>query len=231
MVKPTSGGWWTDMEAGTHVLRVQTLQRTSGERPWTRRPGSFRSICRSPGQLNAEGLCTLDPLHGNTVVHQWMMLEQSLSREGAQSEALLATGIPHSWGRSEPVASKRRLLNCCWVFFLIITRGHQYRLCRNTLCKQRPPLPAPSDLLFIPHTCQSVQLLSHVQLFSTPWTAARQASLSITNSWSLLTITIGSVMPSSYLIFYRPLLLQLSIFPSIRVFSEESALPIRWPKY
>ena len=71
-----------------------------------------------------------------------------------------------------------------------------------------------------------------VWLFVTPWTAARQASLSITNSWSLLKhISIESVMPSVLLILYRPLLLSPSIFPSIRVFSKESFLHIRWPKY
>ena len=77
----------------------------------------------------------------------------------------------------------------------------------------------------------SVQLLSCVQLFETPWTAAHQASLSITNSQSLLKLTsIESVMPSNHLILCHPLLLP-SIFPSIRVFSDESALRIRWPKY
>ena len=66
----------------------------------------------------------------------------------------------------------------------------------------------------------------------TPWTAARQASLSITNSWSLLTLmSIELVMPSNHLILCRPLLLPPSIFPSIRVFSNESVLHIRWPKY
>ena len=78
----------------------------------------------------------------------------------------------------------------------------------------------------------SVQLLNCVRLFATPWTAACQASLSIKNSWSLLKLmTIESVMPSNHLILCRPLLLLLSIFPSIRVFSNESALRIRWPKY
>ena len=73
-----------------------------------------------------------------------------------------------------------------------------------------------------------VQLLSHVQLFETPWTAARQASLSITNSQSLLKLmSVESVMPSSHLILCRPLLLLPSIFPSIRVFSKESALHVR----
>ena len=78
----------------------------------------------------------------------------------------------------------------------------------------------------------SVQSLSHVWLFVTPWTTAYQASLSITNSWSLLKLmSIESVMPSNHLILCRPLLLLPSIFPSIRVFSNESALHIRWPKY
>jgi len=78
----------------------------------------------------------------------------------------------------------------------------------------------------------SVQSLNHVQLFATPWTAACQTSLSITNSWSLLKLmSIESVMPSNHLILCRPLLLLPSIFPSIRIFSNESALRMRWPKY
>ena len=78
----------------------------------------------------------------------------------------------------------------------------------------------------------SVQLLSRVWLFATPWTAAPQASLSITDSQSLLKlISIESVMPSNHLILCRPLLLPPSIFPSIRVFSNASTLYIRWPKY
>ena len=78
----------------------------------------------------------------------------------------------------------------------------------------------------------SFQSLSHVQLFVTPWTTASQASLSITNSQSLLKLMwIESVMPSNHLILCHPLLLSPSIFPSIRVFSNESVLRIRWPKY
>ena len=77
----------------------------------------------------------------------------------------------------------------------------------------------------------SVHLLSHVWLFATPWTAAPQASQSFTISWNLLKLmSIESVMPSNHLILCHPLLLP-SIFPSIRVFSSESALHIRWPKY
>ena len=82
------------------------------------------------------------------------------------------------------------------------------------------------------YTFSSVQLLSHIQLFVTPWTAARQASLSTTKSQSLLKfMSIEPVMPSNHLILYRPLLLLPSIFPSIRDFSNESVLHIRWPKY
>ena len=77
-----------------------------------------------------------------------------------------------------------------------------------------------------------VQLLHRVQLFATPWTAAHQAPPSSTISWSLLTfLSIESVMLTKHLILCRPLLLLPSIFPSIRVFSNESALCIRWPKY
>ena len=78
----------------------------------------------------------------------------------------------------------------------------------------------------------SVQSLSHVRLFATPWTAAHQASLSITNTQSLLKLTFTeSVMPSNHLLLCWCLLLPSSIFPSIRVFSNESALHIRWTKY
>ena len=78
----------------------------------------------------------------------------------------------------------------------------------------------------------SVQSLSHVRLVVTPWTTACQASLSVTNSQSLLKLmSIKSVMPSSHLILCRPLLLPPSIFPSIKVFSKKSVLCIRWLKY
>ena len=86
--------------------------------------------------------------------------------------------------------------------------------------------------LYLCDLFSSVHLLSRVSLFVTPWTAARQASLSITNSWNLLKLmSIELVMPSNHLILWRPLLLLPSIFPSIRVFSNESGLCIRWPKY
>ena len=103
---------------------------------------------------------------------------------------------------------------------------------------------APSSLLLLEDTARrqpsmsqeigpqfsSIQLLSRVQLFATPWTAARQASLSITNSWSLLKLmSIELVMPSNHLILCHPLLLLPSTFPIIRVFSNESVLRTWWP--
>ena len=92
---------------------------------------------------------------------------------------------------------------------------------------------ALADVFFTTSTTfSSVQSLSRVRLFVTPWTVARQASLSITNSQSLLKLmSIESVMPSNHLILCRPLLLLPSIFPSIRVFANRSVLLIKWPKY
>ena len=91
--------------------------------------------------------------------------------------------------------------------------------------KYHLPLPQTSSF-------SSIQSFSRVQLFATPWTAARQASLSITSSWGLpKLVSIESVMPSNHLILCCPLLLPPSIFPRIRVFSNESVLCIRWPKY
>ena len=94
------------------------------------------------------------------------------------------------------------------------------------------PTLTPHHSLALHQQTSSVQLLSRAQLFATPWTAALQASLSITISQSLLKLmSTESVMPSNHLILYQSLLLLPSIFPSIRVFSDESALHIRWPKY
>ena len=89
-----------------------------------------------------------------------------------------------------------------------------------------------NSLYYLQSVSQSVQLLSHVRLFATPWTAACQASLSITSYQSLLNLmSIESVMPSNHLVLCRPLFLPRSIFPSITVFTSESVLRIRWPKY
>ena len=113
-----------------------------------------------------------------------------------------------------------------------------YPVCLHLACLpwERISLPEISSCNFPstgspPSAFLVVQSLSHVQLFETPWTTACQASLSFTVSWSLLKLMcIESMIPSNYLILYRPLLLP-SVFPSIRVFSNELALCIRWPKY
>ena len=94
------------------------------------------------------------------------------------------------------------------------------------------PQPQAMPSLFVSDQFSSVQSLSHARLLVTLWTAAWQASLSITNSQSLFKLmSIESVMTSNHLILCHPLLLPPSIFPSIRVFSSESVLRIRWPKY
>ena len=105
--------------------------------------------------------------------------------------------------------------------FLVLQKESNYvkRLRQTLLDKDKYSIPI------------SVQSLSHVQLFATPWTAGHQASPSITSSWSLLKLmSIELVMPSNHLILCHPLL-PPSIFPSIRVFSNESVLCIRWPNY
>ena len=98
------------------------------------------------------------------------------------------------------------------------------------LSKQKKKNQYLSNIL--PFQFSSVQLISCVQLYATPWTAACQASLSITNSQSFLKLmSVESVMPSNHLLLCHPLLLLPSVFPSIKVFSSESVLCIRWPKY
>ena len=120
-------------------------------------------------------------------------------------------------------------------------------LCSNCYCLGFPQTSALSSLLHLLYTCfcgnhshfssfnfnlSSVQSLSHVWVFATPWTSTHQDSLSITNSPSLLRLmSIESVMPSNHLILCRPLLHWPLIFPSTRVFSNESVLHIRWPKH
>ena len=100
------------------------------------------------------------------------------------------------------------------------------------VCWQSPFTQYLKSYVALDHQFSSVQSLSSVWLFVTPWTAAHQASLSITNSRSLLKlVSIESVMPSNHLILCHPLLLLPSIFPSIRIFSNESVICIKWPKY
>ena len=118
----------------------------------------------------------------------------------------------------------RVLWLCCILIWVLIVLEWD-SLCENWSCVFT--IYTVSSVMFF----SSVQSLSRFRLFAIPWTAAHQPSLSITNSWSLLKLmSIESVMPSNHLILCRPLLLPPSIFPSIRVFSNESALHIRWLK-
>ena len=107
--------------------------------------------------------------------------------------------------------------------------SHLFSIIKKNYCSH--PSECGSEVL-LHFQFSSVQSLSHIRLFETPWARARLASLSITNSRSLLKLTSNeSVMPYNHFILCRPLLLLPSIFPSIRVFSNESVLRIKWPKY
>ena len=128
---------------------------------------------------------------------------------------------PHGLGPTRPLCpwhspGKNTGVGCNYLLHLICNKEQNFKL----------------SYLDIWFQFSSVQSLSHVRLFATPWIAACQASLSISNSWGSLRLTsIKSVMPSSHLILCRPLLLLPPIPPSIRVFSNESTLGMRWPKY
>ena len=121
----------------------------------------------------------------------------------------------------------------CWAVCVLGKQTHPSTTRDFSLSSDHSLLPTPNTgPLLNASQFSSVQLLSCVQLFATPWTKALQASLSITNSQSTpKPMSIESVMPSNHLIICRPLLLLPSIFPRNRVFSNESAFRIRWPKY
>ena len=107
-----------------------------------------------------------------------------------------------------------------------LIEANRVSVCSRIFCTRSPLSRTPYNII------SSVQSFSHVSLFVTPWTAAHQASLSITNSQSLLKLmSMELVIPPNYLILCCPLLLLPSVFPGIRVFSNESVLCIRWPKY
>ena len=151
---------------------------------------------------------------------------------------------------SEPPVWANEQRGLGWVFLAVPPASYLPPSPSSDLLCSEPQEPRPYSSLSIsqPTSCwvqpmggsggrpegrrseSSVQLLTRVRPFATPWTAAHQVSLSITNSQSLLT-SIESVMPSNHLILCHPVLLPPSIFPSIRVFSIESVLRIRWPKY
>jgi len=126
-------------------------------------------------------------------------------------------------------------MSVTWFVNKMLEDGRSWSMFSNFWGKIISNLEFCTQSICQPSICEksfSVQLFSHVWLFATPWTVARQASLPITNSQSLLKLmSIELVIPSNHLILCHPFLLLPSIFPSIRVLSNESALRIRWPKY
>ena len=139
---------------------------------------------------------------------------------------------------SSRVPGKKMFLTCLQTYLILLCFTFnvfcRLKVCSNLVSRRSIGALFPIAFVHFRSVCQfsSIQSLSRVQLFVTPWTTAHQDSLSITNSWSLLRLmSIESVMPSSHLIFCHPLLLLPPIPPSIRVFSNESVLRIRWPKY
>ena len=157
------------------------------------------------------------------VAHQApLSMEFSSKNTGMGSHFLLQEIFPTQGSTMGPPALQADSM--VWA-----TRGATYPYIQKK--KRKKKFQADARYLF-QGFLSSVQSLSHVRFFATPWTAARQASLSITNFWILFKpMSIELVMPSNHLIFCSPLLLPPSIFPSIRVFSNESVLQIRWPKY
>ena len=164
----------------------------------------------------------------------------SLTRDQTQAPAVEAWSRNHWMARevqhtlSYHTTQQLRSLSR-WKLMFTQKPVHRYRSfiqnCQNLEATKMAFSRWMDKVWYLQTTDYSVQSLSHVRLFVTPWTAACQASLSITNSWSLpKLISIESVMPSNHLMLFRPLFMP-SIFPSIRVFSNESALCIRWPKY
>ena len=141
--------------------------------------------------------------------------------------------VLHSWGWHPSGRIYIMVVWTCSPFFLVLFWLHSFSLIiRLSTLFMKISLKNPEILLLRFTWSTSVQSLSRAQLFATPWIAARQACLSITNSQSLLKLmSIESVMPSSHLILCRPLLLLPPIPPSIRVFSNESTLCMWWPKY
>ena len=152
------------------------------------------------------------------------------------------------WGAKQSLCCS--VLSCVWLFVTLWTvptrpsvHGHSpgkntgvghHALLRGIFPTQgsNPGLLHCRQILYQLSYQESLQSLNCVQLFATPWTAARQACLSITSSWSLLKLmSIKSMMASNCLILCHPLLFLCSFFPSIRVFSSESVLHIRWPEY
>ena len=232
------------------MSRGCTVRLSSGVDPWAlgaeSKAGRRRPIRKASKRAKAALWWIL--LFSHSVLESWCPPQTTWSPQNhwpVHSQGAAPPGVlwPSSWGNSERnVSGKSHSSHHCgclhypchiplnpqrpWVAHLVAwPRPSGYR-------SPRSPCPSQARVIFVVVVAVVVQLFSCVQLFETPWTAARHVSLSFTISQSLLKLTsIEAVMPSNHLILCRPLLLLPPIFPSIRVFSSESVLRIRWPKY
>ena len=180
-------------------------------------------LCAFFSSCNKQGLRSKVAVHGHLIVVASLVAQHGFLE--TQVSVVVAHGLS-SW-RSQALEHRCMGLVALWhVGILPNQAGNPCLLHWQVNSLPLSHLGSPLEGI------SSVQFLTHIRLFATPWTAARQASLSITNSQSLLKLMSSeSVMPSNHLIFCCPLLLPPSIFPSIRVFSNESVLRIKWPKY
>ena len=205
---------------------VQSLSHAQlFETPWTAAHQASLSITNFQNLLKFMSIELVLPFNHLILCHPLLLLSSIfLSIRVFSKESVLCIRWPKYWSFSFSISSPNKYSELIsfridWFDFLAI-QGTLKSLLQHHSSKL-------SSLQF-----SSVQSLSHARLFETPRTAACQASLSITNSWSLLKLmSIESVMLASHLIFCHPLLLLPPIPPSIRVFSNESAFPIRWPKH
>ena len=215
---------------------ITPFLRAGGEGADVLRPKSQHDLPGAPGTaLSDSDHPLLSGPKQETVNDFWRMIwEQKCAT------IVMLTNLKERKEVSPASGPQRVLLNCCCLAGGTLTTSFSLLLLLITADKKTPQdsqhfyfeirCLCSQDLIVL--VGPSVQFLSRVRLFVTPWTAARQASLSITNSQSLLKLmSIESVMPSNRLILCCPLLLLPSIFPSVRVFSNESTLRIRWPKY
>ena len=199
-------------------------------------------LCRINSLQNSDAVCSQSLSHIWLFVTPWTVARQApLSRGILQTRTLEWVAMPSSRGSSQ-LRDQTQVSHTAGRFFPNQATREAIKPMIDEIKAQESgilllgwaslSLECPLRYRTMIIQFSSVQSLSHVQLFSTPWTTAHQAFLSITNSQSLpKPMSIESVMPSNHLILCCPLLLLPSIFPSIRVFSNESALCIRWPKY
>ena len=233
-----------DSLAGSEWVLSRYLLNKRAVRGPVRSTGSCPGPCLVAEKGESPPGLSFHSLHLSTRGFSWMVC-QSLFWIAGDCEMPASCSLTYVTSHLLLVGSggwKRTVSKSSTTFITILLPVPTFKVSTNVISLE-PPEHSPRRLfcrawtnratgLQPQHQFSSVQSLSCVRLFATPWIAARQASLSITNSQSSLRLTsIESVMPSSHLILCRPFLLRSPIPPSIRVFSNESALRMRWPKY